>query len=194
MNDKLWDCNYLNSDGQRKHHKVYQALRVLSQVLFYSADYGYPTGLAYLIWLAIFMIALPRAILQQANKSTRMAVIASSTAFGVVCVFWVAMTATSNSWTTSYWNNTIWGSNITGADILRPAPRSLDPLWATYTTLVFVAVLATSGLLLFALVKLRQTSHPIKVNTSSLTFSHAILTNIEGPPDMGVNYHGGRHW
>lgn len=180
VNDKKWDCDYLNFDGQDKHHKIYQALRVLSQMLFYSPDYGFLAGLAYLIWLAIFMIALPRAILQQANKSTRVAVIVSSAAFGVICVFWVAMTAKTNAWLTSFWNNISWNPPIPVKDLLRPASRSLDALWATYSMLVLVAGLASSGVLLYAMVKLRQTSHPTKVSPSGPITSNAVLTNIKG--------------
>lgn len=131
INDVLYDCNILEDD-------TYRALWVPAQILFY--------GFAWLTWLAIYMFPLTLAMLQQARIPIRVAVIIQSLSFGLICVMWIGMTIESQlySWSTTYTYHE------------GTAYKSYMGLLATYTTLYFVATLATSGLLIFAMVKLNH--------------------------------------
>lgn len=75
---------------------------------------------------------------------TKVALIVQSIVFGVICVLWIAETVELNLYN--------WGSNYvykSGAQY-----KAYLGLLGTYTTIYFLAVIATSALLIVALVRL----------------------------------------
>ncbi|KAF2101940.1 hypothetical protein NA57DRAFT_73379 [Rhizodiscina lignyota] len=136
INDVLNDCLITS-------FYTYNAIWIAVTILFY--------GLAYLIWLAIFMLPLCLQMLRQARCPTKLAKITLSITLGVLSTIWVAVNVISswNSWDQSryFYYDVEFNTHIYNA---------ANALSATYNVLYFVATLVGSAVLIYALVKIRQ--------------------------------------